>query len=1104
MADITTATKITSSRFKKVEKQDISKLKLSEIFVKIGNDYVKISDLCVKSKDGKFEEIKSLADFNWLLEVKGQQKQFKSNIQVYLKGELTQISGGITYPIIEDKSIPKIETFETTSINPQKGEIQYGTKRTLNVVETTEANLPVRADGSHKDVYVKVKQNGKWTFVSKDEIVWFDGAERKTCDDLTKLPQNVQLRTAKDNQPISEIYTEYVYQFDKWLKKEEYDFEKGTVVTKERVEKDGKEVENTSAPVKFSNAISVQDFVKVEEPVENSTETRMVSKRKVVNYKYNKNGNFISVIVDKQIKLVDVNNLRDLDGNKIAREKLNDYVGQPIQVQDGEKTFKTDLLTYQQANMFYAVEKHHELVKEMSETSELRLDDGNYVKEKDCVQPLAYAVVDDGDYDNFLVKKTENGSERWVIVDKEYFTKNGADKTLNSKTAIKLKRCNFHSPDCAVVQTTRKRVNAKDKAKVIEECSIVNNKKIETENFLTDEQVKAKKEDAFNGFMFKYKNGEYPIEDVYASKTATEPSKIQTPGVRYEYTDVTYLGDPADKYYDSIKTSNIKINEKGELEGGAKYDVGKANASAFKVLGKIFVTGLGFGVVSALIPVIGPFVSAGFAVGCAAAVPLIPIVNGIIGGIKNASISRMKKQANKKNPKNIFKDKIVEDKKEDVSTIEHDLKDLLEKSTRKKNPYNQTQFDDYYSKITNMISSLAPTISNGTLKIENGSAVVNSDNANLAIQYAVKMKNNISELERVQRELKTAKTDYETYKTQLDQKRENGKNVSEKEEKNLKAKKDKYDSLVKQLSQLESEQTALNNGTFSQDYPNAHKDYDKLQKLAMDMKTYVYMKKFSDKFPELSEVKKEDGTTLQVELDMEKGVAKIDGKDYKITFNTSKGLMIGGKTIDKCAPEIKQVITNIQDEFRKAEVAKNEATTPTNNEPVDKQNVVDEDKETKLETVDKKAEAVANANANANNAPNGNAEEDAKTKKKKTSVNDALLVGEKAIMEALNDLSECIQSGKGESAWSSNCSELYAKLKGITNKSGNTLTKKQLLDHINKLTQTLKSNIESNPPINTKITKRSPVQLEIFQTTAKYLNLSKNLEDGSQISIFDN
>lgn len=839
-------------QYAKLEANQESKFSLDKIFVDHKGEKVKLSDLYVvkRNNEGKpiSRKVRSVSDFKKSLE---QNLVFKDPA-----GKTTDLIFKSTDMFVDVLPKPVPNVHESISLNktipPTRPStyveyddvIPYGLKRAL---KTEQKN-------ADEGKYFYAQLNGEWQFVEADEVHYYDGAEKKSLRDLLKsAPDEVKDKTLfdKDSRTISAIYTEHAYDFPKVLNKEEINLNN---LTKTTFNSNGEnKIEN------LETTHSEQEYIKTTVPDEKKPgKTKEISQLKVKNFKVNENGNYYALKINNETKMVDLANIVDANGNEIA--DIKDYIGSSVFVKEDDQILKTEIVTYEQSVIKYDTVKTYQRVENIAtDKTCLRLSDGTYVKELTTVQPKAYALAtgDTDDFDCYLVEQTVGGEKKYVVVDREYFIKHGKSAGLDSTKALKLRRCDFNSKNCKVIQTTSK--GAK-----IESCSIVGKIKIGEETLEQADKIEQQK-----AFLQEYQNGNYDVQDVYLNG---EKKELAIGNARYEYTDEIYLNDYSSNtlQYSGMKTKNLELKD-GKISGGAKFDVGKSIAKSYVRWGKT----LAYGFVPAaaagiFIPVVGPIAFAAYSAGMIAALPGIPAVTAGIGLIRNINWTAKKQSLS-------FKDKTHYNRKKLIKQCEKEIQGLYEKGLEPE------QFNDAYSCLINKISSLSQTNNKNILVVRDGQAEVTTANANLANKY--KKEYNAIETEIKSIDKKLAK---------LDKKKKLS--ISKQTEYNaLKARKD---ALNVQLSNLK-------NVSYGKDY-KTDENRDDLISVAQDMRLALFVAKEKESIlnslvEELKESSKAKSLDDSVIEEYKKKVGEILDK---VKFSVKDGITINGISLDTPKDEL--------------------------------------------------------------------------------------------------------------------------------------------------------------------------------------------------------
>lgn len=727
--------------------------------------------------------------------------------------ETHSISGNIYYIDEHDKlekipttSLLKYQPFSVPNIHKSISLNKTGATEAEKVAFGLKRDLEVKEVANGECVYCKIA--GKWTFVEKSKIYWYDGTTEKSYKDFKSLTDeeknNVKLFYGK--QEISEIYTEKEYNFTSVKAKEEVDLNKGEKKTYSKLE-DGTYSYSTQ---KLTMNISSQTFETQE------IDEKEVSVVKAVNYRATKDnsGEYVAITVNNQVKMVKLNEIVDVDGNAInSFEELKNSVGQRVSVKYDDTIIATsEPLTFEQANITYNTIKTYQMVnKEATENTCLRLEDGEYVKELKTVQPISYKVATGVHFDKYLVKQAGDDG-RFVVVDKSYFEENGKKPEFDTSKVIKLQRCDFKDKDCSIVQTTSNNQE-------IENCDAV--KDVSVDGIAVHKQ---KKDVAYSSFLESYKAGNYKLNDFYVNGILQ--SKQKNSG-RYEYTDTAYYEDWADNLhqYQSLKTSDLKLKD-GKIEGGAKFDFKKAVKKSFSVWGVATFAAIAVAPFAGIfVTALAPLVSI-YAMGCLAAAPLIPAVNGVIAFARREKTNYTDKtEYNRK--------KLAKEAKKELNAL-YERTDLTEK-----------QFEDAYSRVMNKIAMLSQTTSNNSLTLANGTATVNSNNINLAHRYKKEINHTAKLLAKCDKKVSEAQEKYDKLMAKA------GKYVDAIVPAKLQSKLDKakqeLDELLEEQKQLKDTHDSACNTTIGESY-NASPAFNLLQRKAQALKLMKYVKQYADSF----------------------------------------------------------------------------------------------------------------------------------------------------------------------------------------------------------------------------------------------------------------
>jgi len=757
-----------------------------------------LKDLFIKKqKNGRdyYEKIKSVSEYD---------HNEIGNV-FYLDESEIYNSIGDFYKLVH-KAINVPEVYQSTTLNKtgatEAEKVAFGLKRDLKVKEVENGNC----------LYVQI--NDKWTFVEKENIYWYEGSTLKRYSDFKALTddekKNVKLY---DNQKreITGIYTVYEYDLEKVEAKEEVDLNKGEKKTYSKA-KDGSYTYQTE---KLNMTISSQTFTTQEvDDDKNYGEKKDISVDKVINYKVAQNGEYVCISVDSQLKMVKLDDLVDIEGNPIASlDRFKQMVGQCVKLKENGAVVSTsDPLTFEQANLTYdTIKTYQQLEGLATDTSCLRLEDGSYVKELETVQPISYKVVDGDDYDKILIEQTVGSEKKFVVMDKDYLSTNGKVSGLDTTKVAKLKRCDFKDNDCSIVQTTSTDAE-------IEQCVAV--KKVTVAG---SEVQKLNKDVAYESFLTGYKQGIYKIHDIYLSG---DKKSLQKNSGRYEYTDVAYYEDWADNLpeYKGVKEGELKLKD-GKVEGGEKFDFGKALKKVFSIWG--IAT---FGAITVapfagiFVTALAPLVSA-YAMGCLAAAPIIPMVTGGVALFKNREKTK-------------YTDKTNYNRKKLEKQINKELDELYSRKD-----LNEKGFEDAYSKIMNKIAMLSQTTSNNSLTLVNGTATVNANNVNLAHRYKHSINSNAKLVEKNEKAVAKAQAKVAQLQAKV------AKYVdlpvpASIQNKFDKAKKE-LDELLEEQKILTEQQSSLINTSVGESYAQNPK-MNELQRKAQSIRLMKYIEQFSD------------------------------------------------------------------------------------------------------------------------------------------------------------------------------------------------------------------------------------------------------------------
>ena len=715
----------------------------------------------------------------------------------------------------------KVEDVDNIKVfqNGKEIEIPYGLKRTLPVRPLPlyiDDSAPSIQKGINDDVqYLYAKAEDKsWEFHDLDDLIYFEGKDEKSVREA--INNNVDLSTLTiydaNGDVIEEIYTDRGFYFDTPIAQESLDVE---VMQKKtyNVEHDGTV---TYKVEDLPKTYSMQRYV-IKEELDESGKKRSVSYVRTKNYHVNNAGDYLAIRVNGDVVMIHKDDILDKNGEHINLEDENGdpiedaiKLGEPIYFMDGEELVATEPITYEQKALRYETHRIYQEQTEKVATDEtyLRIEDceanpdlkGRYIKELESVQPICYTIVADNaannDFDKYLVK-TLGDPGKWVCVDKEYFEKNKAKKMFDVQTYRKVKRCDYNSSKCHIMQTTSS--NAK-----VENCEIISREFAQE----VGEEVSDKKEH-FEQFVKDYKTGKYEVNDIYLNG---EFVKLAPDKTRYIYSDEAEFPDYANNTLRFTAYNNGALTEKdGKLKGGPKFKMGKAiknrNKKVLGLMGnttKIFLIG-GFA-----FPPLYP-VFAAFLVGCGAYAALATgytfleaIVRNGIGSIVKTSNKTVDLLASKM-------DKTEFNRKKEAKAIKSELKQLQIKRSK----LTDLQFNDAMARLQHRIDNFATTGSTSVLKAKDGKIEVNANNIGLALAYKKTMN-------RLNKNIKTVEKDV--------------KKCLKKDGKTVKPlRKAKYDKLTKNLDKLKTEQKQISNQISSRSH-KADKRGEKLQSVADDLR----------------------------------------------------------------------------------------------------------------------------------------------------------------------------------------------------------------------------------------------------------------------------
>ncbi len=772
---------------------------------------VLMKDLYVKDKE-TVRKVQSYAEFVKMLS-KNQVVTGTSGVQT-----VKTFSDDVKLQIV---GIKAPEKFTTISHNAEDAKIPYGLRRTLEVQEVT---------GSTKNVdrYFYVTINGEDSFVKPEEIYYYDKSNKKKFfSDVKKIDslKDVDL-IAPSGEKIELLYLEKQYVLPATLASETIDLERAESVFLSKTKttnEAGEEAYNTTEKrEKIDKYFSEQSYLRTEIDDERRPgKKKEVSLIAVKNFRHDQVGEYYSVIIDGYTKMVHKDNIVDENGKVI--ENVAAMVGKSVNIKAGDEVVSTEPLTYQQANLKYSTIKTFQPTKaDASDDTYLRLKNGEYVKENEAVKPISYKIVNlaNAPFDAYLVKTVaSDGNEKFVVVAKDYFTKNGDSTELKQENAVKIQRCAFDSKDCAVVQTT-------SKGNKIEQCAIVRKSKIKGTQINAGD---AEKTTAYQGFMAGYIAGQYVLRDVIKDDEIKELSERKE---RFELTDVAYLNDYADNLheYNGLKVNDLRI-ENGKLVGGPKYDVKKGIKSAFKKLGKLagplaWVWG-GAGI---LIPVVGPMISAAIVATYVASVPFVPMFNALYGLAKNRQKTK-------------FMDKSGYNQAVNKLDIEKRMKQLYERMTSKDYvPLPQARFEDEYQKLVNDIIALSNASVDNALIVKKGVAKVTPENAYAAKEYMLEFEKTTKEQARTAKECKKVEENFRRYESQVLRMQDEGRKISSYYLEQYEKFKAIYEEKKKASDAATAHYQSLLNYRSKPTELTPHTERDRLLKVASVMRTAVYFK----------------------------------------------------------------------------------------------------------------------------------------------------------------------------------------------------------------------------------------------------------------------
>lgn len=721
------------------------------------------------------------------------------------------------------------ETVADTNITATSTEnkIPYGLKRTLPVrslplMSTTAAAVQGASKITKNVKYLYAQaENGNWEFYELDTLFYYDGKDKVQLRDA--LTQGFDLSDKiifdKNGDPLSQIYTEQGFYFDHPVAQESINVEEMKKTTYS-IEYDGEVVYTIEdIPQKYS----MQRCVTKDEPVGESGKTEKVSYVRTKNYHANEQGEYLAISVNGSVYMIHKDEVLDKDGNPITfidekGELVADSIklGEPVYfMQDGELK-ASDPVTYEQLMIRYETYKTYQPTTEKTPTDEtyLRIEDcaanpelrGRYVKELESVQPICYTVVgdDDTDFDRYFVKQI-GGDGKWVSVDKEYFEKNKAKNLFDVKTYKKVKRCDYNSSKCHIMQTTS------GDAKV-ENCEIIS-------KTLADElgETVADKQEHFSNFINDYKAGKYQVKDLYLNGQLVTLAPDQT---RYSYTDEAEYRDYAnDTARYRAYNDGVLFEKDGKVKGGPKFKTGKVLKKRCEKIGefctntcKVFLIG-GF-----VFPPLYPVFLAGLAVGGALALTVATgtILEGIIRNTANA-IPRLSKKVSAKVDKYLAKkatDKVEYNRKKEEKAIKQELRDLYKNRSK----LSDIQFNDAMARLKHRIDNFAQTGSTSSFKVVDGKIQVNGSDAALAIGYKKAINAVNKDIKGVEAAIKKCfKKDGKTIKP---------------------SQQERYDQLQKRLTELKSRRESITNQTLTSQGARADKRGDRLERVSEDLRLH--------------------------------------------------------------------------------------------------------------------------------------------------------------------------------------------------------------------------------------------------------------------------
>ncbi len=379
-------------------------------------------------------------------------------------------------------------------------------------------------------------------------------------------------------------------------------------------------------------------------------------------FKRSANGEFVGVRVKGQEHLIKVNisDLYDKYGNPIvaqdselSAEEFDTIKGLELQVklEDG-KMLDIEPLTID--NERYTTERvlalSHSAEDVMADNAYLKLQNGEMFRESaENLQPKSYNIIADTAVADAYLVRLSNG--QFKIIDKAYFEKqklgnnvsfNFAGAVVRISSVHKLGRTT--AANAELYQTSNvfgSKVHACRVVKKVSELGLI-------ESFDAEQEMAEGRED----FLSSYRAGNYILDKVEILdkdgnvKLQDVVTNKEEKGERYIYTDTFETEDDSQKtgYYATLDNQPLKIEIKdGKIsyaKGGPKYNIGKAMARDYKVLGTAALYSLGIfstGGLALAIAVPGLVIAGGAAMALAAPGILIgETARGIVNRISNA------------------------------------------------------------------------------------------------------------------------------------------------------------------------------------------------------------------------------------------------------------------------------------------------------------------------------------------------------------------------------------------------------------------------------------------------------------------------------------